>query len=132
MNRTTPITANLACSTVTAAPPVTTVTPQVSAHAPLRADVFVGGQRVEIHARSAQELWRQTCQFEEFPSRCGLCNSVDLTPGYRRIREFEFYSIQCRTCGSTLPLGQRKDGGLFPKLRVGWQPARHPSDTGSS
>jgi hypothetical protein len=132
MNRATSLASHLGPQTIPSEASATPATPQADTHAPLRADVFVGHQRLEVHARNAQELWRQTSQFEDLPNRCGLCTSVDLAPSYRRVREFSFYSIQCRNCRAHLPLGQRKDGGLFPKHLIGWTPARHPIDASTT
>ncbi len=79
---------------------------------------------MEIHARDVREIWRQIAFFEDLPTACGECGSIDLVPGYRPVREFEFYSLCCRACRAELPMGRRRDGGLFPKHSVGWQPNR--------
>lgn len=48
--------------------------------------------------------------------KCGNCGGVDHRPLYRRIKEYDFYSLQCQGCGWELKFGQRKeDGQLFPK-----------------
>lgn len=51
---------------------------------------------------------------------CPNCKGTDLRAHYKRVKDFDFYSLQCGNCKWELPFGQLKDGsGLFPKE---WQP----------
>jgi hypothetical protein len=113
------------------APPVSLSTPLPapeqsapvrSATPVLHAEVFIGLVRIEVRAPDIQELIRQISQFDQLPATCGHCGGLDLAPRHRRVREFEFFSLHCSSCHWTLPLGRRRDGGLFPRLAKGWQP----------
>ena len=48
---------------------------------------------------------------------CGSCECKDIRPVVRYVGEYTYYEFRCRACGHALQLGQRKDGGLFPKRK---------------
>jgi len=100
-----------------------TVSPPQLAPLQLVSEHRVGLQTITLRASTLRDLWREMATLEELPPTCGLCGSIDLMPAYRRVREFEFFSLACRACGGYLKLGQRQDGGLFPKRHLGWFPA---------
>ncbi len=91
----------------------------------LRAAIRIGLLEIQVESLNLRDLWREVANLEALPQTCGLCGSIDLIPAYRRVQDFEFFSLACRPCGGHLKLGQRKDGGLFPKNHLGWFPA-HP------
>lgn len=92
-------------------------------HPILRAAIRIGLLEVHVESLHLRDLWREVANLEALPLKCGLCASIDLIPAYRRVQDFEFFSLACRNCGGQLKLGQRKDGGLFPKTHLGWLPA---------
>lgn len=47
---------------------------------------------------------------------CGNCGSNSSCPKFRKVREYDYYSIECTECRYELKLGMRKeDGSFFPK-----------------
>jgi hypothetical protein len=60
----------------------------------------------------------------DFPKKCGRCESENLAPAHRNVKGFDYYSAKCGACGGEYAFGQAKEGGhLFPKRE--WKPPYH-------
>lgn len=80
----------------------------------------VGPQiRVEVQGKDAKEVIAEIGFFSELNARsggkCGLCDSEHVSFRHRVHSENDFYELCCDDCGGQYAIGQRKDGGLFPR-----------------
>jgi hypothetical protein len=70
-----------------------------------------------------------SCAYEFLQEKaCGCCRGVDIVPHRRVVADptdkkgkatFTYYEMKCLRpgCWATLEIGQRKDGGLYPKRK---------------
>ena len=75
---------------------------------------------ITVEGGTPKELFKSLASAEEIfaaDRHCGLCEGEELRHRFRQAGEFEFLELLCASCGATLALGQRKDGGLFPVRR---------------
>ena len=84
----------------------------------------------EVEAETSKEIFRKIAEIEETfegDNACGRCKSAWLRHRVRAVDKNEFFELVCGDCGSTLALGQTKDGTrLYPKrdgANRGWKEA---------
>jgi len=93
----------------------------------------LGKSFVAIEADGLKALFMASGFFAAIPTKCGNCDSDDLTLDGKKNAGYDFYSVLCRKCRHELKFGQRKeDGGLYLKLDDGWQPPYKKGDGGGS
>lgn len=75
----------------------------------------------EVNAETPKELFGQVGDIMEIfdaESACGCCQSKNIRPSHRKVKDFDYYDLMCQDCGAQFSFGQRKlGGGLFPKRR---------------
>lgn len=115
---------------------------------------FVSGFTLTATAETAQEAiaeFADSCAYEFLQERCcGACKNTDIIP-FRRVvpdptdkkgkATFTYYEMKCLRpgCWATLDIGQRKDGGMYPKRKAadgsflpnnGWKVYKKKDDAG--
>ena len=80
----------------------------------------VGRVWVEVDAGSVKDAIRGISDYAEFFSHttCGMCGDQNARPSHREAKGYDFYEMECLSCGAVLSFGQTKEGGrLFPKRK---------------
>ena len=56
------------------------------------------------------------------PEICGLCKSQNITLLGKKAKGYTFVEVKCLECGASSSLGQYKEGGIFWKQWLKYQP----------
>lgn len=84
---------------------------------PLQTKFNFGALLLTINAKDEMDLFQQVSIFGEIPCLCGQCDSKNVFPTHRQTQEKDdYYGMRCRECGAIFDVGQKKAGGLFPKV----------------
>lgn len=84
-----------------------------------------GKLEVEVEGEDIKDVFDQLSQVFEVLSedKCGACGSENIAPRVRRVskdrKEYTYREWVCRNCRATLSFGQKEDGSIFPKRRIG-------------
>lgn len=76
---------------------------------------------VEAEGESVKKVFEQIARLAEVfvhASKCGACQSENVTPQVRENSGYTFYEITCLDCRARLTFGQTKEGhALFPQRK---------------
>jgi len=75
--------------------------------------------KIKVEGDSDKDAMKGVGIFGEILPKCGHCGSDALVPTCRSSGGYDYYEVKCTSCGYSLALGQRKEGGLYPKE---WKP----------
>lgn len=74
---------------------------------------------VEVFAADIKDAIKDISFFNELAARsggkCGLCESENVSLRHRSHEANDFFELACGDCGGQYAIGQRKDGGLYPR-----------------
>lgn len=87
---------------------------------PISTRIKVGNSLlITISAGDEKELIEKASFFGELPCKCGKCGGGNIAFKYRKAtsrgKDYDFYELTCKDCDATYSLGQRMDGGLYPR-----------------
>ena len=80
----------------------------------------LGRAWVTLECQGVKEAIRALSEYAEVfrETQCGLCQSDQVIPTHRQAKGYDFYEMECLSCGAVLSFGQTKEGGrLFPKRK---------------
>ena len=80
----------------------------------------VGSWEVEVEGTDLTECFNNMAEASELLShgfKCGKTGNNDIIMRVRHSGEYSFPEFFCPESGASLSLGQRKDGGYFPKRK---------------
>lgn len=87
---------------------------------PLQSEFKFGASTIKINAKNAKDWFVQMSIFSELPHSCGKCDCDKIGPVHRVVGQDndEYFNLKCLNpeCGAIFDVGQRRDGGLFPKF----------------
>lgn len=92
-------------------------------------EVQVGKIKITVSGETVEQAFQNAAVVSAFPVQ-GPNGEQDLQMRYRKGQtqtgtKYEYYSIVSESAGMEFKLGQRQDGGLFPK---GWEPLYQADD----
>jgi hypothetical protein len=75
--------------------------------------------KINVQAKSIEDLIIDTSLLYELPCKCGKCESDDLGFRFRTSKsngkKYDFFELKCLACEATYALGQKMEGGLYPR-----------------
>lgn len=80
----------------------------------------VGKAWVTVECDTVKDAIKVISEYAEVfcEGECGLCQGTDVAPLHRTSKGYDFYEIECLSCGARLSFGQTKEGGrLYPKRK---------------
>jgi hypothetical protein len=88
-------------------------------HIMLSTQITIGALlKINVQAKSAEDLFREASLWYELPCKCGKCDSQNIGMRFRQTKDYDFYELKCLDCEATFALGQKKEangGGLYPR-----------------
>lgn len=87
----------------------------------IKATIKIGSNcNIQVEGESPVELIKSVSQFSQLPTKCGHCDSTNLSLSHRtagNADEYDYLSLKCMDCGATGDIGQTKNpkGGIFFK-----------------
>lgn len=94
-----------------------------------KVNIRFGACMVEFEAKNVKDVFRAFTMYEVLgETKCGACESHEISPRFRQAQGYDFYSFNCNACRAELHLGQKREGDvLFPKRKDAdgnWLPNR--------
>lgn len=86
----------------------------------MKLSTTIGNFTVEVEGETQEELFSNMAEMAELLSAgaaCGKSGQTDTIPRKRVSGEYTFYEWYCVSSGAALALGQKKNGGFFPKRK---------------
>lgn len=80
----------------------------------------IGNFTVEVEGETQLEAFDNMAEMAELLSvgvHCGKSGATDTIPVRRMTGDFIFREWKCVSSGATLGMGQKKEGGLFPRRK---------------
>ena len=80
----------------------------------------VGRAWIEVEAQSVKDAMRDLSEYAEVfgETVCGVCQSDKVCPAHRVAKGYDFYEMECLSCGAKLSFSQTREGErLFPKRK---------------
>tara|TARA_Y100001973_G_C5033690_1_gene249326 strand:- start:30 stop:410 length:381 start_codon:yes stop_codon:yes gene_type:complete len=86
----------------------------------MKLSTTIGNYTVEVEGETQEELFGNMAEMAELLSAgatCGKSGQTDTIPRKRVSGEYTFFEWFCVSSGAALALGQKKNGGFFPKRK---------------